>query len=342
MSVIDSVLNNATVTTSGSYIFRAGSSAETTLVYNITGAVSGSITFTIAEVDPSDENTVIGVTKTSAAITSSGAGLLTMPLFNSTTVKVSWTVSVSASIAGTNVSIFQKNYPGLSSVTFGAAGGNSTLGRLLNLYYNQSDGAIVANTYKRVLTFTVPALYIATLLKFTSYQNETAVSRLVTQTTMGSFNNSTNSFSAGTAYIAPQWAPTVQANITTTLASGSGNIVVTVGYTNESGVAGRTGTITIPKGSAVGSRWDLVLQTGDIGVRSIQSASGTPNQIGVMDFYGLIQLGLHEDQSTSNQTETLFAPGIISFPAGTIVGIEYAGGTVSKQRLFDALIQLVQ
>jgi len=83
------------------------------------------------------------------------------------------------------------------------------------------------------------------------------------------------------------------------------------------------------------------LQTGDLGLRSIQNVTGTPTQVGVIKILGLLQLSVHQDQSTSSQTETLFAPGAITFPPGTALGIEYSGGTVSKQRTFDALIQLI-
>ena len=136
--------------------------------------------------------------------------------------------------------------------------------------------------------------------------------------------------------------PIVQADVTTAFAAGSGNVVLTITYTNEAGTAGRSGTITIPKGSALASRWDLVLQGADLGVTSIQNVTTATAQVGVVTLLGLVQLALHQDQSTTTQTETLYAPGAITFPAGTVLGIEYAGGTVSKQRTFDMLIQLVQ
>mgnify|MGYP001282404369 CR=1 FL=1 len=216
----------------------------------------------------------------------------------------------------------------------------ATLPKLINLNYNKSDGAIVANTFKRVVTYTVPNGFIGMILKFISYQGETGSSRLVVETSMGQHNDNTNVFTAGSSYTTPTWAPVVEGDVTVAFAAGSGNVVVTLTYTNELGVAGRTGTITMSKGSAVGARAVMALQGTDLGVTSIQAASGTPTQVGTMRFLGLINLSLHEDQSTTTQTETFFAPGTISFAAGTVLGIEYNGGTVSKARLFDTLVQL--
>jgi hypothetical protein len=133
----------------------------------------------------------------------------------------------------------------------------------------------------------------------------------------------------------------VEADVTTALAAGSGNVKITVTYTNETGVGSRTGTISIPKGSAVGSRWVMVLQAGDIGVRSIQNLSASPTQVGVIRVLGFILLAQHQDENVAGSIMTDYAPGAISFPSGTVVGIEYSGGTVSKQRIFNSILQIL-
>jgi hypothetical protein len=237
-----------------------------------------------------------------------------------------------------------EGYPGGQPITiqFGSAGGGLALPKLINLYFNKTEGAIIANVYKRIATYTVPPSYNGYLIKYVSYQNETASSRVVAETALGYHDSNTNVFTAGAAYAPPQWAAVVQAEVTTAFASGSGSVVLTVTYTNEIGTTGRTGTISVPKGSAIASRWDLVLQGADLGVMSVQNCSRSVAQVGVVKFLGLLHLALHQDQSTTAQTETLFAPGAITFPSGTVLGVEYAGGTVAKTRIFDTLVQLVQ
>lgn len=226
------------------------------------------------------------------------------------------------------------------SVVFGPPGGGSVLPGLINLYFSKSDGAIVANAFKRVLTYTVPAGRAGYLIRNTTSQAEVALSRVVAETNMGSIAISTNVFTDGAAYISPQWAAIVQAEVMTAVAGGPGNVTLTVTYVNEVGTAGRTGTILIPRGSAVGSRWDMTLQGTDIGVQDITAVSAAPLVAGVAKLLGFIQLSIHHDQNTGS-LETIYAPGAISFPAGTIIVVEYAGGTVSKQRTLSVLVQLV-
>lgn len=228
------------------------------------------------------------------------------------------------------------------TIQFGNPGGGTTLPTMINVNYNKSDRAIISSVFKRVATYSIPAGYNGYIIRFVSFQGEAASSRVVAEKNMGTQAISTNTFTTGAQYTEPQWTAIVQAEVTTAIQAGAGNVVLTVTYTNELGVSGKVGTITIPRGSVVGSRWDLILATGDLGVRSIQSVTNTPSVNGVVKLLGLLQLGVHQDQSTTTQTETLFAPGAITFPSGTVLGLEYAGGTVSKNRNLDLLVQLVQ
>ena len=228
-------------------------------------------------------------------------------------------------------------------VQFGQTGGGTALPKMVNIVYDKTDGAILANTYKRVQTYTIPIGHDGYLIKFVSFQSEVAVSRCVAETKFGDLNIGTNVYTNNTQYTAPQFGGIIQAEVITTLSSGGGNIVVTVTYTNEVGTAGRSGTFTIPKGSVVGSRFDFVLQGTDLGISSIQNASTSPTlAAGALNILGQIHLAVHQDQNTSTQTSTLFAPGAITFPTGTIIGVEYKGGTVNKARFFDTLLQLIE
>lgn len=342
MSDVSSILNTVTVTTAGSFVFRAGNAAEASLVYNIGGPITGSITLTVAEVDPSDELSVIGISKTTAPITSAGTGVVTVSLYNSTTVRVSWTVSVGASIGGVTLSIFRKAYPGLAAVTFGASGGSATLTRTISLSYDQSIATPVNNGYFRALSYTVPALYTATILKFTSYQNESAFSRVLVTKTLGSHNNNTNVFTGVASYSNIQFSGISYLYVTTAIAAGAGSVAYTITYTNQDGTAGRTATASVPRGSIVGTIWTIILQSSDYGIRSVQSVSGTPTVIGVVDVVGSIPLGIHADRDSTAQVETVFSPGTLTVGSDEQIVIEYAGSATSKQRIFDILLQLIQ
>ena len=214
---------------------------------------------------------------------------------------------------------------------------------MINLCYSETIGSYVAGQWRRVVTYTIPSGYSAFLIRFTSWQNETAYSRVIIEKLMGSLDFPTNVYTPGGSYVAPQWAGyhVVEAVVSTQLGS-SNNVVVTASYTNKEGVAGRTGTFSIPKNSIVGTRIRLVPQAGDIGVRSIQGLSVAPSgDAGVIYVQAALQLALHFDLSATSGEETLFAPSAVSFPENTVVGVEFNGGTVAKDRRMDVLVQLV-
>jgi hypothetical protein len=225
-------------------------------------------------------------------------------------------------------------------VTFGSGGG-AGLPLMNSFFYSQSIGALVANQWKRALTYTVPVGYNGYLIRYTSFQGEAAYSRICALTTMGSLNIITNVFTKGTDYTLPQWTSDLEVNVTQAIGSAA-NVVVTVEYTNELGISARTGTITIPKSSIIGTSLSVALQAGDYGVSSIQSVSVAPtSSSGAVALEGFVQLGYHEDGGT-NFMETMYAPGAVAFPAGTVLVVEHQGGTVSKSRRFDVLTQLIR
>jgi hypothetical protein len=214
---------------------------------------------------------------------------------------------------------------------------------LVNPNYERSDGAVLAGAYKRVIDYTIPTGYTGWLIRFSSWQGEAAKSRLVAYKELGTYNYIGDVWTPNETYIAPQWVSTVEAEVTTaTSSAGASPITITVTYTNARGQTGRTGTISVPKNSMVGSRFKLILQAGDTGLRSIQSVSDDSPNAGAFLFLGMIQLAYHNDLSNTTQIETNYQPGAIAFPTATKLAVEYAGGTVSKDRLFDVLIQLVE
>lgn len=117
------VLKSATVTASGSDVVRGILGQEIGLFWNIAGPVTGAgatVTFTVAEVDPTDETTVLGYSVSSPPITAAGSGRVSLPFALSPTVKVSWTVSGSSpSFGGTSVTLTSK---AASSVMTGSVG----------------------------------------------------------------------------------------------------------------------------------------------------------------------------------------------------------------------------
>jgi len=213
-------------------------------------------------------------------------------------------------------------------------------GRMINLSYDESDGAIQAGSFKRVLEYTVPAGYNGSLVRYTSHQDEAADSRLIVCVKMGTLDLTDNTYVEGDDWTEPQFASSLEAMVTTALGAIT-NTTVTATYTNQDGTAARTATVLIPKSSSIGARFRFTLQGDDFGVRSVEDLSTSPLvTTGAIQVGGNIQLAFHHDLNATIALETLYASNAVTFLAGTDLAIEYAGGVVSKTRQFDALVQL--
>lgn len=89
------VQNNATVTTSGSSVYTGFGVREIVLVINIKNAPTGTtptLQYTISEVDPGDQTTVVGTSATSQIFSATGTQIVSLPLTTTGAVKVSWTI----------------------------------------------------------------------------------------------------------------------------------------------------------------------------------------------------------------------------------------------------------
>lgn len=126
------VHGNATVTTSGSAVFDGFGAKELNLIINVTASPTGTtptITYTIQEIDPGDQTTALGNSKTGTAITAIGTQIVSLPIMYGGTVKVSWTVTgTTPSFTGLYASLISKVagtatlYDSSGNPSFGSAG----------------------------------------------------------------------------------------------------------------------------------------------------------------------------------------------------------------------------
>jgi hypothetical protein len=114
--------------------------------------------------------------------------------------------------------------------------------------------------------------------------------------------------------------------------AGTGNQAVSVGYTNQAGVAGRsTGAVGIGAAATVGRCWQLPLQAGDSGVQVVNSVTGSVATVGTFnvmvlrplwsgrvqianggDVHELLRTGLPRVYETSALYALLAADGVSS------------------------------
>lgn len=113
MLINNSIINNQTITSSGSYLYNVDTSRETILFWNITGTITGTsptIQFTLQEVDPSDQISSVGKTINSSVITATGVGNIILSMGISPLLLVTWTVGgTSPSFSGANLVITSRD-----------------------------------------------------------------------------------------------------------------------------------------------------------------------------------------------------------------------------------------
>jgi len=97
----------------------------------------------------------------------------------------------------------------------------------------------------------------------------------------------------------------------------TGNISVTVTYTNQDGVTGRTATTPAASSANLARCWQLALQAGDTGVQKIESVSATGASAGTACFNIMVLRRLADgyvEYANGADNQDLFRVGLIEIP----------------------------
>lgn len=157
-------------------------------------------------------------------------------------------------------------------ITFSPSPDNKTIQLL---YESISSQPVNANEWQSVLSYVVPSGFKLSPASFQASSSSSAdLARAVRLLSLATYNSATNTFTDGSAYTTPQFAARMYCFVTTAIGSGS-NDSITITYTNHEGTTGRTATATIPKSSPVGTRVEVTLQAGDIGVLDVTNITHT-------------------------------------------------------------------
>jgi hypothetical protein len=204
-----------------------------------------------------------------------------------------------------------------------------TTRRVIELsYITSSLGVLVANMWFNVLWYTVPASYQLEITQFNcSAGNQLGSARANRARSLGTYNIGTSTFADGGAYVAPGFCSSVEAEVTTALTGTA--VTLTVTYINESGVAGRTGTIVCLAAAPLKERFLMTLQAGDFGVRDITAISKSGGTAGVLTLYGLTTL-FYEIIPTQGVTYPLLtARESVIIEAGDLISLEIVSSSVA-------------
>jgi len=146
--------------------------------------------------------------------------------------------------------------------------------------------------WQELLEYEVPEGYDLSAVSFSAKSgvaNENA--RVVSKICHGSFDCVTDTYTdSGLAWSLPKFGTKAYVCVTSAIGSGT-NDVITVTYVNSQFIAGRIGTVTIPKNSVVGTRLQVILQTGDDGILDITNVThSATGQAGTILFSTLLEL----------------------------------------------------
>lgn len=188
----------------------------------------------------------------------------------------------------------------------------------------------IINLWRKVLTYNIPAGYIFNLLQFSAYSaTANYPSRITRDVYFGQYNIGTQTYSIGNTFANtdPQYAPTLEAEVTTIIAT---TVTLTVTYINQAGTAGRTGTVVMTNADPVGVKRLVTLQAGDFGIKSVTNVTRSGAATGVVQLRGIWEL-----EYIYNTTANLPIQ-IPCFPTGLYVA-GGVGGTINLEITASAI-----
>lgn len=166
------------------------------------------------------------------------------------------------------------------------------------------DTAVNNYEWQEVAQYTIPTGYDLNAVAF-SAKSEVAneIGAAIQKEAFGSFVGATDTFTDGDSVSSPRFMSQLFIYVTTAFASGGANYDdITVTYTNEKGDTGRTGTVSIPKSSPIGTRMKVILQTGDIGITDVTNVTHSKTGIaGDFNVEGVLYLFIETLTSSGTQ-----------------------------------------
>lgn len=189
--------------------------------------------------------------------------------------------------------------------------------------------------------YTVPVGYKLTIGQFNAYaEDDRTTARVGKLTALGTWNPNTGVYTNSTSYTAPLFGSFLELEVTTAM----GNVddqVITISYTNESGVSGRTATAVedkkLKKQTPVGYKLDFHLQEGDLGVRSVQSVTADKPNTGAVTVNGGIDIWRMRMGTADESYTTVPAAGALAI-AGETIAIDFSiTGAATERRVIKCI-----
>ena len=211
------------------------------------------------------------------------------------------------------------------------------------LYESTSSQPVNANEWQDVIEYVVPTGYNLSISEFSGNSTTTSdIIRAVRSSSMAYYNTATNTFTDGVAITLPQFITRFYVHILTAIGSGA-NDTITITYTNNLGVTGRTATITITKSTIAGTRLEVAFQAGDYGAIDITNVTHTATgQAGNIEIEGNIDLVYVTMAAAGTQYDAIGALSSLVILAGQTLTLQFkTSATAAKTRRLSLIGSLV-
>lgn len=152
-----------------------------------------------------------------------------------------------------------------------------------------SLGITTAGVWSKVAQYTVPANYLfRPIVAHSSVTTAGSRTLIGAGRRLGSFDVSSNVFTADYSLIGPHFYPRCFALVTTALSAVATNVTLT--YNDQDGAPSTSSALTIPASAPVGNLYEFTLATGDIGVRAVTAVADTAAPTGVIEIWGIFPI----------------------------------------------------
>ena len=211
------------------------------------------------------------------------------------------------------------------------------------LYESTSSQPVNANEWQDVIEYVVPTGYNLSISEFSGNSTTTSdIIRAIRSSSMAYYNTATNTFTDGAAITLPQFITRFYVHVLTAIGSGV-NDTITITYTNNLGVTGRTATITITKSTIAGTRLEVAFQAGDYGAIDITNVTHTATgQAGNIEIEGNIDLVYVTMAAAGTQYDAIGALSSLVILAGQTLTLQFkTSATAAKTRRLSLIGSLV-
>ena len=217
----------------------------------------------------------------------------------------------------------------------------SATNQTIELVFDQDHIAPNKFQWQEVLEYTIPTGFDLNAVTFDSKSDVSGESaRVISKEVHGSFDSLNDIYTdSGIFWSAPKFGAKLYVFVTTAIGAGA-NDNITITYVNQDGIAGRIGTVIIPKSSVVGTRLKVTLEGDDRGIRDVTNVTHSElGQAGEFDLESVIELFYLTltNQGIQYQSSAVSLGGIVVLEDETLF-LQYESNSATSNNRRVALV----